>query len=425
MKDISKQIESYKKSIQSYKNVKVERLYKLYKRSGYGRIIIENDKEIENIIYKGVAKLLHSKYGDIANEEEVYNRLTMFGRIYTMDMNAQNGFYDKDTANIGVNHFLNKLSNTLVHEIIHKSGALSFNKAFYELHTIYKEAGAEIIASNILRTQYCKEFIYNGNWARFSNTLESRYLLCSLVNQMNAVLGEEYLADTIINGTDSFEKRAKEVFGEDKFNEYTKRLEIIVDREKKYWKKDIYDDNARENAERVLDTIVHEWQNDLMVDVFGKRIKEVSSYEESMQILHDLKDFSEYRIKKDTINQNCSDTFFKEYFEKSKAELQARFPDEKIEIDYDESEWNRKYKYNTLNDERESDREKLKSMKGIGEQESFWDRIFKKRSPEAQKSLPKEHIPSFEQRIKAEVNHIVELGSKTPADIVQDGEVKE
>lgn len=425
MKDTNKQIESYKKRIQSYKNVKVERLYKLYKRIGYGRIVLENDQEIENIIYKGVIKLLHYKYGDIINEEELYNRATEFGRIYTMDMTEQNGFYDKDTANIGINHFLNRLSDTLVHEIVHKLGALSFNKAFYELPTIYKEAGAEIISSNILKSQDCKEFIYNGNWARFSDKMKSRFLLCSLVNQMNVIFGEKYLADTIINGTDSFEKRAKEVLGEDKFNEYTKKLERIVEKEKKYWKKDIYNDDARKETERELDTIVHKWQNDLMVDVFNKRIKKTDSYEESMQILYDLKNLSEYRIKKDIKNESCSDHFFKKYFEDSRSELQAKFPDKTFEIDYDETEWNRKYEYNTLEDESQSDKEKIKKMKGVCEEKSFWGKVLKKHSLEPQKTLPEVNALSFEQRIKVEINSMVTLANGTSRNDMKEENIKE
>lgn len=424
MKNTNNKINNCKKTIESYHNAKTERIYKLFKRAGYGRIIVENDKEIESIIYKGVAKLLHSRYGNIVDENELYDRLTMYGRIYTMDLEQKNGFYDDNTAHIGINHFLNRLSNTLLHEIIHKAGALSFNEAFYNLPTVYKEAGAEIISSETLKSEYCKEFIYNGNWAKFPDKLQSRYLLCSLVNQMNIAIGEEYLADTIINGTDSFENKAKEVFGQEGFERYTKELEAIVDKERKYWKKDINDKNTKLSAEKELDSLVDEWQNNLLIDVFDKKAKEVTTYGESLNLLKSLKDLSEYRVKRDSMGKNYSDSFFKEFFEEKKSEFQRRFSDKEFKIEYDETEWSKKYRYRSLEETVKNDRDRLKRMKSIYEKNGFFGRILNKNVTENQNVLPKESVSSFEERIRIEVNKIVTQNTETKANPIPDDIIK-
>ncbi len=404
MKYTSKQINECKKNIMTYQNAKTERMYKIFKRVGYGRIIIENDEKVENIVYEGVSRLLHLRYGSIIDKNELYTRISKYGKIYTMDMKEKNGFYDENTASIGINHFLNKLTNTLLHEIVHKAGKLSFSESFYNLPNVYKEAGAEIISSETLKTKYCREYIYNGNWARFPNTLQSRFLLCSLVNQLSIAIGENEFVDTIVNGTNSFEKKSEEILGKDKFKEYTQKLENIVNIEKKYWKKDIDDENARKATEEKLNGLVDEWQNNLLKDVFGK--KEIFLYEDANEYLKKLKEFSELRIKKENKNYEFSDTFFKDFFNNAKEKIEKMFPNDKFEVEYSEKEWSEKYKCNTIDERNLSDKEVLAKMESVYEKTSFLKKVLNKNNSKKVKMLDEKSKSDFDERLKINLEKI-------------------
>ena len=185
-------------------------LFLLYRKLGYGNIARTYSVDDENKFYSIVAKKLAKKYPVFVNYENAYELLKDNGQIITIDTLGQKGFYDEKRNIIGIRHFLTRLTTTVFHEIVHKLSYIAGKGEIYKLPEVYREAGTEYITAETLKTKTTKACIFSNIWGRFPNTITSYYLDYIFVNQLNSILGDSSLEESILKGNLSFENRIEE-----------------------------------------------------------------------------------------------------------------------------------------------------------------------------------------------------------------------
>ena len=185
----------------------------LYHKLGFGDIAKSYSVEEENKFYSLVISKLAKKYPKFVNYKEAYDLLKDNGQIFTISTIGKKGFYDEERNIIGIRHFLNRLTTTIFHEIVHKLSYLIGKGEITKLPEVYKEAGTEYITAETLKTRTTRACVFSNIWGKFPNTISSYYLDYIFVRQLNTIIGGEALEETILKGNLTFENKLKEQIG--------------------------------------------------------------------------------------------------------------------------------------------------------------------------------------------------------------------
>lgn len=365
--------EYYKKRIKRFSKYNEEELCDFFKAIKYGTIVMPYPETLEMDIYEKLAFLLKQKYPKYCDEKDIIDTLSSYGNIYTAKIPKElgSGIYHINSANILVYSFLNKLDENIVHELIHKIGFLKFNDDFYSMPKVYIEAGSELITNSILNKPYCREMLVGKLWTR-SVGVQPRYLIeTSLVNQLNMAMGNNPLERSILDGKNHIEKELKELIGEDESALLLVKIKDICRLEKNYWK------NRNSRTEKTITQKIDEYQDILLHSIFDKRISRVKSSSEANDMLKELMQFSDYRVKSD-----FSDEKFREYFELQKQKLEEKF-NTTFDIEDISDTWNSRYPIIKLEEPKlDPDSVKIDFMaeeKNI-KKEGFLKRLFKRKN---------------------------------------------
>ena len=359
-------MELYKKRIKEFSKYSDDDKKRYYQKESCGIIVQKYPFEFETLIYEKIAKLIVQNYPDFSDEGDIINTLKSAGRIYTMKVNSLkgNGFYHLNTADIGVFVYLDRISEELLHEVIHKLGQLKFNPDFYDMDTFYKEAGTEIITNKILGKKECKECIVRGIWTKSYGPDQEYLVQTSLVNQINQIMGGNTLEKSILQGSNEFQRTMEASFGNKFALELSRRIKEIIAYMHEYWTN--YTKNGNDGRrEANLMRLVQEFQNDLMHKVFDDVFENVQDVSEAEAALQRLVDYSDYRFKRKVVKDDdilFTDDEFMQYLNESKSKLEKRF-DTKFDIKYDEVDWSRKHPIEYIaEDEKERRRKERKDI---------------------------------------------------------------
>ena len=358
----------YRKRIEEFSQYSDEDKKKFYNRNGFGIIVQKYPIEFETLIYEKIAKLIVQRYPDFAYEVDIINTLMSAGSIYTMKVSSLqgHGFYHLNSADIGIYAYLDRISDELLHEVIHKLGYLKFNPEFYDMDVMFREAGTEIVTNKVLGKKECKECIIRGAWVKSLGPDQEYLLQTALVNQINQAMGGESLEQSILQGNNIFQVKMESVFGEEFSDELSKRLKELTAYEKEYWNNYTKHGNDRDRENKIM-KLFQRFQNDLMHKAFDEEIDNVDSVFSAKYLLNKLVEFSDFRIKRKVDEGDkvfFRDDEFKKYFDKAKRKLEKRF-DTVIDVDFDEDEWSSRHPVEYISDEEKARR--AKERKSISE----------------------------------------------------------
>lgn len=326
----------------------IEDILKRYKKSGYGIISKIYSIQEEYNVYKYAAEILSKRYGHIISKEKIFDVISRRGHIFTMLIKNREAFYEVKTANIGIQHFLDKFTEGLLHEIIHKLGFEQSDTSFHEMSTIFKEAGTEIVSAEALsNNKYGRELIFPNTWAKYPEKTDDSFLTVCLANQINLAIGGETLERSILSGKDYFKPAIINKWGEATYVFLKENIEDLSRIEEKFWKdyEFLPEDEINEKVDEMRNRIGL-IQNAILQAEFDKRIVDVSSKEDATKFLKDLLRFEENRARIKQTSFNKDDCFidlgFETEFNRYKNDLESQFG--VLPIEYDENTWEKKYK---------------------------------------------------------------------------------
>lgn len=413
MKSENEEISYYKNIIQSFSKYNEEELYKFFKLANIGEIVMSYPTSLERSVYEYVASLLEKKYPQYCDRKEIVDVLSSYGNIYTakISKNMGSGVYHLTSSNILIYSFLNKLNESVVHEIIHKLGYLGFNDEFYKMPLILLEPGTELVANTILEKPVCKELLVGKLWGR-SVGVESSYLIETvLVNQLNIACGNNTLERSIISGRNYIEPEIEKLIGRDKYLVLKAQMEDISRLEKQCW-----GNHRNKKMEREVSSKVLSFQNDLLTEIFDLKMDKITTEKEAREMLQELMEFSDYRVKSESLNYE--DEFFVRYFNQKKRELEEKF-NFSIEIEDLSKTWEARYPIIKPDKEtlKRSEKEKIQ-IKEMAEKRQgrrhkrFFKRLFsKKENVELPKAL--EQLKTQDFKVDTEELNRLEREIKT------------
>lgn len=333
-----------------------DEMYKFFKSIRYAKVVRSYPNSLEKDIYKHVASIIKKQYPKYCDEDDIVKTLSMYGNIYTAQITKGlgNGLYHINSATVLIYSFLNKLNDSVVHELIHKLGYLKYNEDFYKMPKIYIEAGTELITNTVLNKPLCREMLLGKMWTR-SVGVQPRYLTeTALVNQLNMACGNDSLERSILNGRNYIEPEIKNIMGEEKYSLLFAKLNDICRLEKAYWKS-----SRKEAKETEIYNRIYDFQEDILHEILEKRISQVKTREEAEQILNEVMQFSDYRLKVE--GTNGKDESFEIFFEEHKKALEERFKTT-FEIKDITTEWENRYPIIML-EKSELDKEEMEKNK--------------------------------------------------------------
>lgn len=343
----------YKKSIERFSQYNEEETRNFFTSMKYGTVVMSYPNTLEQEIYKKFALMLKKKYTKYCDENEIVDTLSSYGNIYTAQIrtNLGSGLYHINSSNILVYSFLNKLDENIVHELIHKLGFLKFNNDFYEMPKIISEAGTELMTNTVLDRPNCRELLLGNLWSRSVGVQPSYLIETSLLNQLNIACGNNPLERSLLEGKNHFETEIGSLIGEDKYRILLSMIKDICRLEKRYWK------GPRKSLELEVTDKIDEYQDMVLHVVFGKRIAGVKNMSEAREILNELMQFSDYRVKSDVPDEK-----FKEYFKLRKQTLEKAF-NTHFDIDDISDTWEKRYPIIKLDETQyQAEKEKIDSM---------------------------------------------------------------
>lgn len=365
----------------------LEKMAKHYREISYGDVAKMYTFEEECKIYEEFVSLISARFEKDVDKEEIYKLLQSKGRIFTMVVKGREAFYEYETANIGIPHFL-RLTSTLCHELVHKLGYLRKDKTFNQMNPVFKEAGTEIVSAKSLDDKEGRSLILNGVYAKEPVKADSNHLSIVLASQINEALGGGVLEKSILTGHDYFKEEIIARWGKDYYLYLSENIKDISRLEEKYWNNYKYfDEEDKDLQEYDLKHRIAQVQDTILDAEFGSRVWEVKNKEESERFLERLKAFGEYRVRHvrttDDGKREYFDPNFEEAFEDFKAELESKVGP--LNTTYDEFDWVKKYPQNEVFveiEEREADevylmsehlRKTINSQKGLM---GFFRKIF-------------------------------------------------
>lgn len=268
------------------------------------------------------------KYNDLFIK---VSRIPMYVANIPDGMADANYFYKNCSIYFRDGLDIDKMKELAIHEFIHHYQELKDSKnVLYRLglcdYTKVKvkgmalnEASVQLLASKMLKKEVDSVKYYGIE----INTISPTYypIICSLVNQMAYITGEDVLIDSTLNSNDKFKLSFINLCGEKVFNKVQNNLDKILKAEEniisttlKIQSSDINDDliakasNKISNCKEVIKSTYINTQNMILTSYFNNRLSH----------LYSIQDIEDYRKKlyeyKDLIGITEGNTFFNDYY---------------------------------------------------------------------------------------------------------------
>jgi len=301
-------------------------------------------KKTMYLFYSIVYKKIVDRYGDEFIDKVLLNQLLEHGKIYTANIVSGDGSFDGRNGNILINHYLDKLTTFIFHEIVHKISWIRSGRKENKLNSVSNEGGVNIVTNESLKTSDGK-MLYFGNYlAMHPNIVNGTYLTYELfMSQLNQVVGDEALPKSILNGNNSFDKKCEKIFGKEKYDEIISKIRNIHIKNRSYWREYKNQGDRFKALEKELSEKVEDTQNQILTYAFDALSQDVKSKQEAEEYLSRLVSFANYRIR--PLNgKKTEDRFFVEYYKKQKEELEERIGTS-LKTQYDDTAWDNKYKF--------------------------------------------------------------------------------
>lgn len=396
--------------MEKYFKEDISELAKRYRKMHWGYIAKCYSKSEEKIYYRQAANLLSKKYNHIISEDKVFEILSKRGNIYTMHIiNKENAFYEFNTGNILISHFLDRMTQTLLHEMVHKLGFSSQNEDFNKMSVIFNESGVELVSAKALDEKEKIEFLFHNASAKMPNKISDSFITVALTNQINEAVGGEWLEKSILKGENLFEPEIDKRYGEGSFVFIKENIEDLARIEGKYWRNYKYlSEEEKKEQEDILKSKIIKIQDFILESEFDKRFENVNSLEKGKEFLEELKIFGLNRVKfkaNSNYTAKWKDSSLDNFFNKYKKEIEEKYGN--VHIAYDETFWENNYEFNICDEDEISNEEKrailnmsiefqkMHKAKGI-----FSKLLYKIKGKT--KSLPEETNIAEEQCIKLE-----------------------
>ena len=184
--------------------------------------------------------------------------------------------------------------------------------------------------------------------------------------------GQDVLERSILQGKNYIEPEIINLIGKEKYNVLFAKMQDICLLEKMYWKS-----GKKQSREQAFYKKVLEFQDDVLKEIFGARIKKVENKEDAEELLNELMHFSDFRVRLE--NPSEKDEIFDVFFNEQKKLLEEKF-NTRFKIKDITSSW--KGRYPVIMQDKDKlakqnlEKSKIDAMvdkKNVG----FWGRIFK------------------------------------------------
>ncbi len=319
--------------------INIYQLREIYIKRRIGTVVKAYDKDDEMKYYFYVCKKLSEKYPEIVKGKETLDKISGEGRILTAGLdNKNNGMFDEEYNNVLINHFLDRMTTFLFHEVVHKIGFMNSNGQ-KQLPRPMREAGTEKITAETMMNRNTKGYIFSNIWARFPNTISTYFLDYTMISQLSFFTPHNSLESSILNGDCSFLEQLKDTFGDEdskviinSFNEmskqydyYSKFYKVLSQREKNTKLSEIEKNIARIQS--------------ITLKAFDKMAEGVSTTRQANVLLSKMLEYSEYRVRRKE-DDGFHDDEFENYFNMIKARLQERFKSAKFKQSFNSNSWN-------------------------------------------------------------------------------------
>lgn len=247
-------------------------------------------------------------------------------------MSEANYFYKNSSIYFKQGLTMDQMKELTIHEFIHHFQEVKNSKnILYRLglcdftnlkvkDMALNEAAVQLLSSKILKNK-AETVKYYG--IDFSTTSPSYYpLICTLINQMAYIVGENVLFDSTLYSNDKFKNAFIKLTSQSTFNKISQNFDKILNTEEKIIEltnKSQNSDNITEkeiakisskikNYKKVIKDTFFETQNRILTSYFDKNLNNLYSYQ----------DIDEYRQKlycyKDLLGTTDNYTFFNDYY---------------------------------------------------------------------------------------------------------------
>lgn len=320
------------------KEVKGFQHRKTYLKRKIGTVVKVYSEDDEKKYYFYVCKKLAEKYPELVNEKETFDRISSKGRILTAHLNNNNnGTFDEVNNMVLINHFLDRMTTFLFHEIVHKIGFMASKGA--ELPKAMKEAGTEKVTAESMMSKYTKGYIFSNVWARFPNTISTYFLDYAMINQMNFLVGENAIEESVLKGNTSFIDKLKEKFGEQDANslmENFKEMSYHFDYYSMFYK--VLNKKEKANRESKIESAIAKIQ-EITLRSFDKAAEGVETKQQADDLLNTMLEYSNYRIRRRE-NDGFRDDEFEICFSNMKQKMQEKFKGKEFVQTFNPNSWN-------------------------------------------------------------------------------------
>lgn len=247
-------------------------------------------------------------------------------------MSEANYFYKNSSIYFKQGLTMDEMKELTVHEFIHHFQEVKNSKnILYRLglcdftnlkirDMALNEAAVQLLSSKILK---CKEEAVKYYEIEFSSTSPTYYpLICTLINQMAYIVGENVLFDSTLYSNDKFKNAFIKFTSQATFNKVSQNFDKILYAEEKIIKltnesqnndkiseKEIAKISSKiKNYKKIIKNTFLETQNKILTSYFDKNLNNLYSYQ----------DIDNYRQKlycyKDLLGTTDNYTFFNDYY---------------------------------------------------------------------------------------------------------------
>lgn len=327
-------------------NIKIDEknLVVQYHKKRLGGIAQFYKKEDSDKYFYYVIDKLKKRYPRFIDEKKDFDLLTGVGRVITMDLLGKDGIYNSEDKNIGINHFLNRITTAFFHECVHKLSDLRNRKEFKNLPRIYIELGTELVTIESLKKNDGMMFLFDDLWGILPNTSTEYKPELLLVKQLGTLVSDECLEKTILQGSNEFFEEMISVIGRDKFESITKKIESVSKKRIKYTRYyGVEKEEKNRERQQELKVLINEIQDEILDLKFKKCIDDVNTPEEAKRVLEELLEFSNLRLRR-FYNSEFHDEKFEKYFYAVKGKFENKFEGFYFEKKLDLDDWQRRYR---------------------------------------------------------------------------------
>ena len=317
----------------------LDKLAKQYRDKKIGYIATGYIKEQEEAVYLAASKILASKYPNIVTANELYSILNSKGKIYTIhrcDGDRRKGLFDgTKRANILIPYFIRKMTENLLHELIHKIGFLRADNTFLKMNEDIRETGTEIVASSSMSTKFGKTKVLPNVYGKFPENAYSDLLTYSLINQLNLLTGEETLEKTILGGHDYFKEEIVSKYGSDFYKYISTQISLISDKANMHYEmaNELGINNEKVSAiGKEFFQDIKLFEDKILKQEFDQRFLKIDSLDAGKHFLEQLNNFGENRLQEKNENGQLVDKNLEEIFNKYKEKIEKIYGKTNIEF---------------------------------------------------------------------------------------------